>query len=258
MGGDHPMITRIDGLPEGVDGVRASGTISRADYEAAVVPLLDSAAAAGRRLRVLVVLDDAFDGITPDAMWEDVTLGLRALPLFDGCAVVSDREAVRVACRVAAVLTPYSLAVFPESQQDRAVAWLEGLPAAGFSVELRPDDGVAVVRVDRALRAADFDRLRQEVDSWYAAHGELAGLVLVASSFPGWENLSGLVRHAEFVMQEHRRVRRVALALDGILPTLAPAVAGTVLHPGVRHFRHADVEAAIAWAGADRPAAVDH
>ncbi|MER5673649.1 STAS/SEC14 domain-containing protein [Pseudonocardia alni] len=251
------MISTIDGLPPGIDGVRVSGTVTRADYDDVVAPLVAAAAATGRRLRVVAVLDDSFTGITPDAVWEDIELGMRALPLFDGCAVVSDRESVRIACRVAAVVAPYSLAVFPEAQQDSAVSWLVGLPAAGFAIDLRPDDGIAVVRVDRPLRAADFDRLTREIESWSAAHGELGGLVLVAPSFPGWENVEGMVRHVTFVLREHRRVHRIALAVDGLLPTVAPALAGAVLHPAVKHFAHRDVEAAIAWAAAGQPAAVE-
>ncbi|MEJ8278159.1 STAS/SEC14 domain-containing protein [Pseudonocardia spirodelae] len=251
------MITTIEDLPPGVDGIRVSGTITRADYDGIVVPLLDAARTAGRRLRVLAVLDDSFDGMTPDALWEDVTLGVRALPLFDGCAVVSDRESVRLACRLAAVAVPYSLAVFPESQQDRAVAWLADLPAAGFSIDLAAATGVAVVHVGRPLRASDFDRLAREIEDWAEAHGELTGLVVSAPSFPGWENIAGAARHVAFVLHEHRRIRRIALAVDGLLPAVAPAVAGTLLHPGVKHFAHRDLEAAVAWAGAGRPAPVD-
>jgi len=39
--------------------------------------------------------------MTPGAAWKDVTLGLRALGLFDGCAVVSDIGWVREASRLA-------------------------------------------------------------------------------------------------------------------------------------------------------------
>ena len=67
----------------------------------------------------------------------------------------------------------------------------------------------------------------------------------------------GMVRHVTFLLEEHRRVHRIALAVDGLLPTVAPALAGAVLHPAVKHFAHRDVEAAIAWAAAGKPAAVE-
>ena len=59
------MISTIDGLPPGIDGVRVSGTVTRADYDDVVAPLVAAAAATGRRLRVVAVLDSSFTGITP-------------------------------------------------------------------------------------------------------------------------------------------------------------------------------------------------
>lgn len=242
------MIERIEALPDDIVGFRATGSITREEYEAVVVPVIEQAETAGERLRALCVLDGGFTGIAPSAVWEDVSLGLRAVSLIEGCALATDNELAKLASRVAGVLLPYPLRVFPLAEQDTAVEWLRGLPDAGFTVDLHEADGVIVVGVERPLRSADFDRLDAELDRWCATHAELRGLVLSARSFPGWENLPGLVRHAGFVLERHRNVRRLALAVDGTLPSLAPSVAGTVLHPQVRHFPHTDLDAAIAWA----------
>ena len=67
---------------------------------------------------------------------------------------------------------------------------------------------------------------------------------------PGWENVTGLRRHLQFVREHHRRVRRVALAVDGVLPSVAPAVAGHLVAPEVRHFAYDALDDAVAWAGA--------
>src|SRR3954451_14346080 len=83
------MIERNPGLPAGVDGVRCNGKLTVDDYDAVVVPLLAEVQREHGKLRCLVEID-GFDGITPDAAFEDVRLGLRALGSFDGCAVVSD------------------------------------------------------------------------------------------------------------------------------------------------------------------------
>ena len=45
------MIEMLTGLPEGIDGFRPVGTVTRQDYEIDVVPVLDRAAAEDRRLR---------------------------------------------------------------------------------------------------------------------------------------------------------------------------------------------------------------
>jgi hypothetical protein len=78
----------------------------------------------------------------------------------------------------------------------------------------------------------------------------LHGLVLHARAFPGWENLSGLVRHLRFVVGHHRQVDRVGLAVDGSLAAVAASVAELVAHPQVRRFAFDELSAATAWASA--------
>jgi len=122
------MIEKIDGLPAGIDGVRSGGKITRDDYDAVVFPLVEGALRDHRRLRCLVEVPD-FEGITPAAAWEDVTLGLRALGSFDGCAVVSDLGWVREVSRLTSFLMPCPARVFAQADRDEAVAWLLTLPA---------------------------------------------------------------------------------------------------------------------------------
>ncbi|GAA1396551.1 hypothetical protein GCM10009613_47940 [Pseudonocardia kongjuensis] len=249
------MIETLDGLPDGVDGFRPVGRISVADYEQVVVPVLDRADAERRRLRLLCVVDPAFTGLEPDALWEDLRVGLRAMPMMDGCAVVSDIGWIRDAVRIAAFLIPYPVRLFGAAEQAAAADWLRELPGgSGFSVQLLDDGAVAVVRVRRPLRVADIAALTATVDDWLRTHDELGGLVLSAPSLPGWQNLSSLLRHVRFVAGHHRRVRRVALAVDGTIGAWAPTVADLALHPEVRHFRHADEALAIGWAAAGVPA----
>src|ERR1700710_469932 len=100
------MIEQIADLPAGIDGVRSSGKLTREDYDAVIVPLLDEALREHRRLRCLVEVD-SIEGITPAAAFEDATLGMRALGLFEGCAVVSDLAWVAELTRFAAILMPY-------------------------------------------------------------------------------------------------------------------------------------------------------
>ena len=47
------MIEILKDVPDGVVAVRASGTLTREEYDEVVVPLLDEARRAGRRLRCL-------------------------------------------------------------------------------------------------------------------------------------------------------------------------------------------------------------
>lgn len=122
------VIERIDGLPAGIDGVRCAGKLTKTDYDAVVLPLLEAVQREHRRLRCLVEVD-GFDGITPEAAFEDLKLGLRAIGSFDGCAVVSDLAWVGQVLHLVGFLMPYPIRVFPTEQRAEAIVWLQSLPA---------------------------------------------------------------------------------------------------------------------------------
>ena len=243
------MIEILKDVPDGVVAVRARGTLTREEYDQVVVPLLDEARREGRRLRCLCEVGADYEGLTAGAAWEDVTLGLRSLHLFDGCAVVSDVVWIREASRLVRFLMPCPVRVFDEQDRDKAAAWLAGLPERpAASVRLVPESGVVVLEVTAPLSTADVEALAATVDSWLAAHDVLQGVVVHARTVPGWENLTALRRHVRFVREHHRKVRRVALAADGALADLAPAVAGHVVQAQLRHFGYDALDDAIAWA----------
>lgn len=124
---------------------------------------------------------------------------------------------------------------------------LDGLPDGvdGFG----PVGQISVADYERVvvpvLDRADTDRRRLRL--LCVVDPAFTGL-RSAPSFRGWQNLRSLVRHVAFVAGHHRRIRRVAMAVDGRIGAWAPAVADRALHPEVRHFRHADDAAAIDWA----------
>ena len=99
------------------------------------------------------------------------------------------------------------------------------------------------------MRAQDFDALAFTADAWIEAHGDLQGLVVHVREFPGWENFAGLLRHVRFVRDHHRRVKRVAIAADSKLASLAPKIAEHFVQAEVRAFAYDQLDSAIAWAG---------
>jgi hypothetical protein len=109
-----------------------------------------------------------------------------------------------------------------------------------------------VVEVTDPLRAQDFDALAATADAWLATHDELPGVVVHARTFPGWENIGGLLRHMRFVRDHHRAVRRVALAADTRLAELVPRLAEHFVKAEIRHFGYDELDEAVAWATARR------
>ncbi len=244
------MLELIEGLPPGIDGLRATGRITKEDYERVFEPLVEEARRAGRRLRFLCDLGPEFEGFTFGAVWEDAKLGLRFLRLFEGCAVVSDLGWIRESARLIGFVLPCPARVFGSQTRDEAVEWLRALPPrAAASHHLIRELGVIVMEVEEALRAQDLDALALTADTWIETHGDLQGVVFHARGFPGWENLGSLLRHAQFVRDHHRKVKRVALSADGRLANFAPRLGDHFLKAEVAKFAYDDLETATAWAG---------
>ena len=213
------------------------------------LPLLEEATRTGRRIRCLCQVGPEFRGLTPSAAWEDVRLGLRALRLFEACAVVSDLGWIRESTRLAAFFMPCPVQVFGEHEREQAIKWLSSMPEQpAIEHRLIAESGVVVVEVSQPLRAPDFEALGLTVDSWLDTHERLQGLVLHARAFHGWENIGGLVRHIRFVRDHHRKIRRVAVVLDGPMGALAPKVAEHFVQAELRHFGYDELDDAIAWA----------
>ena len=244
------MLEKLKDLPKGLEGLKAVGKVSKEDYENVVEPLLDEARREGRRIRFLYQFGPEFEGFTASGAWEDARIGLRAMRLFDGCAIVSDAGWIRETAQLAGFLMPCPVRVFGNQERDSAIAWLGSLPEGpGVSHRLLPERGVIVVEVKGPLRAQDFDSLGATADSWIEAHGDLNGIVIHAREFPGWENLGSLLRHLRFVRNHHQKVKRIALATDGMVASLAPRVSEHFVKAEVKSFGYGDLQTAITWAG---------
>ncbi len=243
------MLERLNDIPRGIDGLKAVGKLSTEDYEQVMTPLLEAARREGRRVRFLYQLGPDFEGFTAGAAWEDAKVGLHYMRLFDACAVVTDLGWIQEATKLVRFMMPCPVRAFGNQERDKAIEWLRSLPqGAAVTQRLLPDAGVIVVEVKQALRAQDFDALALAADTWIEAHGNLQGLVIRAREFPGWENLGSFLRHVRFVRDHHRKVERIALAVDSKLATLAPRIGEHFIHAEVKSFGYDELDAAIAWA----------
>jgi hypothetical protein len=139
--------------------------------------------------------------------------------------------------------------VFDSDQRDKAVEWLETLPGnLGVAHHLIPASQVMIVEVGGPLRSEDFEALTATANEWLDKHHELRGLVIHARQFPGWEDLGGFLGHVRFVRDYHRKIARVALAVDGKLAELAPRFAEHFVEAEIKEFGHDELRRAVAWA----------
>jgi hypothetical protein len=122
------MVERIDDMPAGTIGFRASGKLGRDDYREVLEPVLRQAAESGE-IRMLFRLTD-FDGLEPGAWYEDVKtglgLGIGHHSAWKRSAIVTDVEWVGKAFKLFAWMTPGEVRVLDLDQLDEAKSWVVG------------------------------------------------------------------------------------------------------------------------------------
>ena len=113
--------------------------------------------------------------------------------------------------------------------------------------ELLSGQGILVLTPTGPLAAADFAAAAALADPWIEQHGKLAGVLIHAKSFPGWEDFAGLVAHLKFVRAHHAEIRRIALVTDSTLRSVGPALARHFVAAEVKAFDYGQRDEALAW-----------
>jgi hypothetical protein len=113
--------------------------------------------------------------------------------------------------------------------------------------ELLGDRGILILSPDGPLEKADFEQLAREIDPFLAAKGMLTGLMIVATTFPGWDSFGAWVSHLKFVKDHHRRVKRVAAVTDSEFFKIMPHIATHFVSAEIRQFPSEQRTEALAW-----------
>jgi SpoIIAA-like len=98
---------------------------------------------------------------------------------------------------------------------------------------------IVVVRPKSRLDKDDFVKLAEAVDPQIESTGDLAGVIIEAPSFPGWENFGSMVSHFRFVRDHHKHVKKVAVVTDSAFGDVAEHLAS--------HFVSAEIKRPTLW-----------
>jgi hypothetical protein len=120
------MIQKIEAMPPGTIGFRASGKLTRPDYRDVLEPVLREAAESGS-IRMLFEITD-FDGLEPAAWWDDMRtglgLGIGHHSAWKKSAIVTNVDWLAKAFRFFAFMTPGEVKVYRLDQHDEALTWV--------------------------------------------------------------------------------------------------------------------------------------
>ena len=116
-----------------------------------------------------------------------------------------------------------------------------------LTFELMREKRILIITPAEPLAKADFERLSETVDPFITEYGPLTGLMIVAQSFPGWQNFAAMIAHLKFVTNHQRNIKRIAAVADSNIASLLPRIAEHLIHPDVRQFAYDEKGRALAW-----------
>ena len=119
---DAPVIERIEGLPDGVIGLRAIGQFTIDDYTTIIEPEVERIDASHGDLRLVLHLGDEFTGFGEGA-WGDLTDEIRHTHFHRG-AVVTDDGAIRTGLNLMKWVLHGHVRTFQNDEYDNAVHWV--------------------------------------------------------------------------------------------------------------------------------------
>jgi hypothetical protein len=119
------MINQIENLPENTLGFIYTGQVTGKDYETVIFPAIKAMANSVKKMRFLICFDDQFSTIGFKALLDDTMVGFKYFGDWERMALVSDHSAINQVIGVFSFLMPGSVKVFPMSDYDAAITWLE-------------------------------------------------------------------------------------------------------------------------------------
>ena len=119
------MLTPIDDIHgDNIIAFTASGKITDADYKQTLTPAIEEAIKQHGNVRLLMHLGPKFDGYTAQAVFDDITLGIKHIKEYARVAVVTDNHWFAQGMKMASHLLPFDLRAFGESEMADAKKWI--------------------------------------------------------------------------------------------------------------------------------------
>ena len=123
------MIERLEPMPAGTIGFRATGRVTRDEYQELLLPVMRDAAEAGE-VRMVFAVGPGFERFEPGALAEDtkagITLGIGHPHAWKRTALVTDVDWIAKALRMFGWLTPGEVRLYDLDGLEEAKAWVAG------------------------------------------------------------------------------------------------------------------------------------
>jgi hypothetical protein len=117
---ERPVIQIVEGLPENVVGIVVKGRVTNEECDKVLRPLVEESLKRHDKVRLYYEIGCRF----PGAAWEDLRIGIDALPQWERVAVVTDVGWLRHTVNALRFVIPGEVRVFPTNQAYQGCAWI--------------------------------------------------------------------------------------------------------------------------------------
>lgn len=107
--------------------------------------------------------------------------------------------------------------------------------------------GVLLLDIKNRLNEEDFDAISSIIDPYFAAKGELDGIIIHARKFPYWKGSKNRSEYLNFASQNHRKFKKCAFCMGGFFTKIIVNFAKEKAYPEVKMFKYKQIEQAQDW-----------
>ncbi|NOT73342.1 MAG: STAS/SEC14 domain-containing protein [Cyclobacteriaceae bacterium] len=118
------MIEELKDTPNTMVGFKASGEITKEDFDKIVLPAVAELVQRTGKLNYLLELDTKLSNFTLGAWLKDAMLGLNNLTNWNRAAIVTDSEKIKTFTEVFSKIVPGEFRGFPHDELDEAIKWV--------------------------------------------------------------------------------------------------------------------------------------
>jgi stage II sporulation SpoAA-like protein len=123
---NNSMIQIIQDIPQNVAAFRASGEVTKNDYQNVLMPEVDRLVKERDELNFLLQLDTDVENFTAGAWMQDALVGLKNITKWHRAAIVTDSERVISVTNAFSYLVPGEFKGFKKAAYEEAVSWVSG------------------------------------------------------------------------------------------------------------------------------------
>lgn len=238
------MIEQVAGRPDGMLEFRITGKLTARDYDTVLNPVIERALEEYDRLKLLIVVDESYEGFDLGAAWEDAQLGLKHWSGFSRVALVTNKDWLTAMAKAMAFMMPCPVKVFELDELDEARRWLGTSLGAIHMREL----GRTALHVELLgkLEPAAYAEAEGDLDAFINRAGGLR-LLLDLREFDGWQGLTALRDHLSLVRDHFDIPDRVAVVMDDDWVKIARGVLGRFLKAEVKVYPEERFDDAKSW-----------